>query len=78
MIFGKDFGKWILISAIISWPITYYAMEKWFEDYPFRIDFPFWLFAVVLVLLLIIALITIGYQSWKSATKNPVVCLKYE
>lgn len=78
MIFGKDFSKWIIISAIISWPITYYAMEKWFEDYPFRIDFPYWLFAVVLIILLIVALVTIGYQSWKSATKNPIVSLKYE
>ena len=78
MIFGKDFGKWIVISSLISWPITYYAMEKWFEDYPFRIGFPFWLFLAVLTILLLIAIITIGYQSWKSATKNPVVSLKYE
>ncbi|NOU59402.1 ABC transporter permease [Marinifilum caeruleilacunae] len=78
MIFGKDFSKWILISTIISWPITYYAMEKWFEDYPYRIDFPFWLFGAVLFILLVVSLITIGYQSWKTATKNPVISLKYE
>lgn len=78
MIFGKDFGKWIIISSLISWPVTYYAMEKWFEDYPFRIGFPYWLFLAVLLILLVIAVITIGYQSWKSATKNPVISLKYE
>lgn len=78
MIFGKDFSKWIIISSLVSWPVTYYIMEEWFTDYPFRIDFPYWLFAAVLAILLIVAIITIGYQSWKSATRNPVVSLKYE
>jgi ABC-type antimicrobial peptide transport system permease subunit len=78
MIFGKDFSKWILISSLVSWPLTFYIMERWFEDYPYRIDFPYWLFAAVLAILLLVAIITIGYQSWKSATRNPVVSLKYE
>ncbi len=78
MIFSKDFSKWIVIASLISWPITYLAMEEWFGNYPFRIDFPFWLFLAVFMLLLIIAIITVAYQSWKSATLNPIKSLKYE
>lgn len=78
MIFSKDFSKWIVIASLISWPITYLAMEEWFGSYPFRIDFPYWLFLAVFVLLLIIAIITVAYQSWKSATQNPIKSLKYE
>ncbi|GAB7088221.1 ABC transporter permease [Marinifilum fragile] len=78
LIFSKDFSKWILIASIISWPITYFAMEEWFLNYPFRIDFPYWLFIAVFMLLTVISTITVAYQSWKSATKNPVVSLKYE
>ena len=78
LIFSKDFSKWILVASLISWPITYFAMEEWFHSYPFRIDFPFWLFLAVFALLLIISTITVAYQSLKVATKNPVVSLKYE
>ncbi|MDM8160511.1 ABC transporter permease [Labilibaculum sp. K2S] len=78
MIFSKDFSKWIVIASLISWPITYFAMEQWFGNYPFRIDFPFWLFLAVFILLLMIAIITVAYQSWKSATQNPIKSLKYE
>ncbi|MBN2595812.1 MAG: ABC transporter permease [Marinifilaceae bacterium] len=78
MIFSKDFSKWIVIASLISWPITYFTIEQWFDNYPFRIDFPFWLFLAVFILLLIIAIVTVAYQSWKSATQNPIKSLKYE
>jgi len=77
-IFSKEFSKWIVIASIISWPITYYALDGWFAKFAFRIDFPYWIFVLVTVIIFFIAIFTVAYQSWKSATRNPVVSLKCE
>ncbi len=74
-IFIRDFSRWIIIASIIACPITYFALNNWLQNYPLHIEFPYWLFVVVFVLLLIIAFITIAYQSWKLATKNPIESL---
>jgi len=78
LIFSKDFSKWIVLASLISWPVTYFAMERWFENYPYRIDFPYWLFIVVFILLFLISTFTVIYQSWKSASQDPVKSLKCE
>jgi len=77
-IFSKEFSKWIVIASIISWPITYYALDGWFAKFAYRIDFPYWIFVLVTVTIFFIAIFTVAYQSWKSATRNPVVSLKCE
>jgi len=77
-IFSKEFSKWIVIASIISWPITYYMLDLWFENFAYRIDFPYWIFVLVTVTIFFIAIFTVSYQSWKSATRNPVVSLKCE
>lgn len=77
-IFSKDFIVWILISTLISCPICYYIMQKWFENYPNRIDFPFWIFIVVFLQLIIIAIVTIAHRSYQTTHKNPIESLQYE
>jgi len=77
-IFSKEFSKWIVIASIISWPITYYALDVWFAKFAYRIDFPYWIFILVTLIIFFIAIFTVAYQSWKSATRNPVVSLKCE
>jgi len=75
---NKDFAKWVLIAFVIATPIAYYTMNKWLENFAFRTSLTWWIFALACLLSLGIALLTVSFQSWKAATKNPVESLRYE
>jgi putative ABC transport system permease protein len=74
----KDFTRWVLIANIIAWPIAYYAMNQWLKDFYYRTDIGLWVFALSGLLALVIALVTVSYQSIRAATANPVETLRYE
>lgn len=75
---NKDFVKWVAIAFVISTPIAWYAMLKWLESFAYKTDLSWWIFALSGLLALGIALLTVSWQSWKAATRNPVEALKYE
>ena len=75
---NKDFGKWVVIAFVIATPIAYYAMDKWLENFAYKTELSWWIFALAGVLALGIALLTVSWQSWKAATRNPVEALRYE
>lgn len=77
-LFAKDFLKLIFVALIIATPIAYYAMNNWLEDYAYRIDIEWWIFVLVGLTVIVVALITIGFQSIKAAMANPVKCLRTE
>ncbi len=77
-IFIKEFSKWIAVSTVIAWPLSYFVIDAWFQIFAYRIDMPYYVFVAIPLLIFIISLITIAYQSWKSATANPVKSLKCE
>jgi putative ABC transport system permease protein len=74
----KDFAKWVLISNIIAWPIAYFALNKWLEDFAYRIDISLWVFVTASIGAMLIAIFTVSYQSIRAATANPVKSLRYE
>jgi putative ABC transport system permease protein len=74
----KDFSKWVLAANIIAWPIAYFAMHKWLQNFAFKTDMGLWVFVLSATLSLAIALITVGYQSIKAALANPADSLRYE
>ena len=74
----KDFVKWILIANIIAWPVAYYFMNKWLQDFAYRINIAWWMFILSGGIALLIALATVSYQATKAALANPVESLKYE
>jgi putative ABC transport system permease protein len=78
MILNKDFVKWVVIAFVIATPIAYYAMDKWFESFAYKTPLSWWIFALAGLLALGIALLTVSWQSWKAATRNPVEALRYE
>jgi len=59
----KDFAKWVLISNIIAWPIAYLALNKWLEDFAYRVDVSVWAFIIASVIAILIAIFTVSYQS---------------
>ncbi|GAG11308.1 unnamed protein product, partial [marine sediment metagenome] len=58
---SKEFVKWVLIANVIAWPIAYYAMNKWLQNFAYRIDMSIWLFVLAGLLALVIALLTVSF-----------------
>ncbi len=75
---SKDFLKLVLISFIIGVPIAWFGMSKWLEDFAYRINISAWVFIWAGVSALLIAFLTISYQSIKAAIANPVKSLRSE
>ena len=75
---NKDFIKWVIIAFVIATPIAYYAMNKWLENFAYKTSLSWWIFALAGLLALGIALLTVSWQSWRAATRNPVKALRYE
>lgn len=69
---SKDFLKLVLVAIIIATPLAYYGMNRWLQDFHFRIDIPWWIFILSGILAISVAFLTIGFQSFKAATLNPV------
>ncbi|WP_159519813.1 ABC transporter permease [Sunxiuqinia indica] len=75
---NKDFVKWVIVAFVIATPIAYYAMSKWLENFAYKTNLSWWIFALAGLLALGIALLTVSWQSWRAATWNPVEALRYE
>jgi putative ABC transport system permease protein len=75
---NKDFVKWVAIAFVVASPIAWYAMNVWLENFAYRTTLSWWVFALAGVLALGIALLTVSWQSWRAATRNPVEVLRYE
>jgi putative ABC transport system permease protein len=75
---NKDFIKWVAIAFVVACPIAYYTMQKWLENFAYKTELNWWIFALAGVLALGIALLTVSWQSWRAATRNPVEALRYE
>jgi putative ABC transport system permease protein len=73
-----DFLKWVVIAFIIACPIAWYAMTRWLENFSYRTQLNWWIFALAGLMALAITLITVSWQSWRAATRNPVEALRYE
>jgi putative ABC transport system permease protein len=78
VLLSTDFLKLVLIANIISWPIAYYFMNNWLQDFAYRININWLIFLVATVLSLIIALITVSFKTTKASMANPVESLRYE
>jgi len=75
---SKEFLKWLVIANIIAIPISYYLVQKWLQDFAYRVEISWIIFLIAGVVSLMVALITVTFQSVKAALANPVDSLKYE
>ena len=78
MLLSKDFVKLVVIANAIAWPVAYWAMRDWLENFAYRIEQSWVVFALSGGVTLVLALLTVGYQVWKAARANPVDALRYE
>jgi len=70
--------KYVLIATLIAWPLAWFAVHEWLQDYAYRIAISWWVFIAAGVLACFIALATISFQAIKAAVANPVKSLRTE
>lgn len=78
LLLSKDFVKLVLIALIIASPIAWYFMNKWLQDFAYRITIDWWVFVLAALLAVVIALVTVSFQAIKAAVANPVKSLRTE
>jgi putative ABC transport system permease protein len=75
---NKDFIRWVVIAFIIAIPVAFFIMHRWLQNFAYKTELSWWIFAVAGIIASGIALITVSWQSYKAAAKNPVDSLRYE
>ena len=78
LLLSKDFLKLVLIAAVIAIPVAWFFMNKWLEDFAYRININWWVFVLSAIAAIIIAMATICLQVVKAAIANPVKSLRTE
>ena len=76
--FNKSFIRLVLVCFVVAAPLAWYGVTRWLESFAYRTPVYWWVFALSLVIVLLITLITVTIQSWRAATANPVSSLKTE
>ncbi|MBA7661266.1 hypothetical protein ES703_69281 [subsurface metagenome] len=75
---SREFVILVLVANVLAWPVAWYAMNRWLQNFAYRIDLSWWIFVLAGALALVIALATVSTQAIKAATANPVDSLRYE
>jgi putative ABC transport system permease protein len=75
---NRDFLKWVGVAFVIACPLAWYGMSRWLENYTYRTAVSWWLFALAGIVALGIAMITVSWQTWRVANRNPIEALRYE
>jgi putative ABC transport system permease protein len=78
MLLSKEYVKWLVVANLLAWPLAYYAMHNWLQNFAFRTDITIWPFLLAGGSALIVALLTVSYQSIKAALAHPIKSLRYE
>lgn len=78
LLLNVGFIRWVVVAMVIAIPCAFLIMSKWLENFAYKTNLSWWIFALAGVLALGIALLTVSWQSWRAATRNPVEALRYE
>lgn len=75
---NRDFFRWVIIAFVPACLVAWYIMSRWLQSFAYRTELKWWIFALAGLLTVVIAILTVSWQSWRSATGNPVETLRYE
>ncbi len=75
---NRDFIFWVIVAFAVATPVSWYAMNKWLGNFAFKTSLSWWIFVASGIFALLIAILTVSWQSWRAATRNPVEALRYE
>ena len=74
----REFTKWVVVANVFAWPVSYYVMQRWLQNFAYRINVGFLNFLLAAAMTLAVALFAVSYQAIKAALANPVEALRYE
>jgi putative ABC transport system permease protein len=77
-LFSKEFITWGLMANLIAWPVAYFVMKNWLQNFAYRVNMPYWAFFVAALIALFFAILTVSVQTISAAIKNPVKAISYE
>jgi putative ABC transport system permease protein len=77
LMLNLEYVKFILLSFIIACPVIIYSMQKWLQNFAYRVNLSWWIFISAGIITILISLLTVSWHTWKTATKNPVDCLRH-
>ena len=77
-LFSVKFTKWVLLSNLIAWPVAWFALNDWLQNFAFKVDLDIWIFILAAGITVFIAITTISFQAIKAALANPIDALRYE
>jgi putative ABC transport system permease protein len=78
LLLNRDFIQWVLVAFIIAAPVAWMVMNSWLQNFVYKTELSWWIFAAAGLIASGIALLTVSWQSWRAATRNPVEALRYE
>lgn len=78
VLLSKEFTKLVLLANLIAWPVAYYVINAWLQEFAYHINISIWSFVIAGIAAVLIAFATVAYQAIRAATANPVKSLKYE
>jgi len=78
MLLSREFSRWVILANVIAWPLAWYFMSKWLQNFAYRVDINILYFFLAGVIALFIALITVGCQAFRAGVRNPVTSIRYE
>ncbi len=78
ILLNKQFIKWVSIAFLVTIPIAWFLMHKWLQDFAYKTDLSIWIFATAGIITFFVALLTVTWQSWKAAIRNPIEALRDE
>ncbi len=78
ILLNKEFIPWVAVAFLIATPLSWFLMNKWLQNFAYKTELSWWIFGLAGFMALVIALLTVNWQSWRAATKNPVEALRYE
>ena len=74
----KEFSKWVIVANLVAWPVSYFALSRWLQEFPYRTDIKLWIFLGTGLMTFLVAILTVSYQSLRAALSNPADSLRYE
>jgi putative ABC transport system permease protein len=78
VLLAKEFLKLVIISLLIAFPISWYAMNQWLQGYAYKTNISVWVFVSAGILTLLVAFVTVSYQTFRAALSNPIISLRNE
>jgi putative ABC transport system permease protein len=78
ILLSREYSKWVLVANIIAFPVAFFFMSNWLDNFAYRVGIGWTIFVLTALLTFLIAILTVSYQSVKAALGDPAHALRYE